>query len=193
MTQPSFLPHPTGQAVRIMTVGHSTRSLADFIHLLQAHGVTRLVDVRTIPRSRRNPQFNSDSLPGDLKKAGIDYIHLPGLGGLRRPRADSPNTGWENESFRGYADYMQTPGFEAALQQLIQLAGEGQAAIMCAEALPWRCHRSLIGDALLVRGFQVEDIFSATQRRLHRLTPFARVEGLQLTYPPAGTKDERRA
>jgi len=145
--------------------------------------VTRVADVRTVPRSRTNPQFNKDALPGSLREAGIGYVHMPGLGGLRRATPDSVNAGWRNASFRGYADYMQTPEFAESLEKLIETAGGEHLAMMCAEALPWRCHRSLVADALLVRGIPVEDIMSATRRQAHRLTPFARVRGTHLTYP----------
>jgi uncharacterized protein (DUF488 family) len=167
----------------VLTTGHSTRTLAEFIRLLQAHGATRIVDVRTVPRSRHNPQFNKDSLPRALKKAGIAYIHLPGLGGLRHANRDSLNIGWRNASFRGYADYMQTPEFEQSLQELVRLANQGRIALMCAEAVPWRCHRSLIADALLVRGIRTEDIMSPTRRTAHTLTPFAKVRGTRVKYP----------
>ena len=167
----------------VVTVGHSTRPIDEFVALLQAHGVQRVVDVRTVPRSRRNPQFGQDVLPGSLQGAGIGYVHLPGLGGLRRARPDSPNAGWRNASFRGYADYMQTPQFAAALERALELAGRERIALMCAEAVPWRCHRSLIADALLVRGIAAEDIASATRRTPHKLTPFARVRGTEITYP----------
>jgi uncharacterized protein (DUF488 family) len=166
----------------IMTVGHSTRPVGKFVELLQVHGVKHLVDVRTVPRSRRNPQFNRDALPAALEAAGIRYTHLPELGGLRRARADSPNTAWRNASFRGYADYMQTTDFAAGLRRLLDFAETEQVAIMCAEAVPWRCHRSLIADALLIRRFRVEHIMSATHRQCHKLTPWARVEGELLTY-----------
>jgi uncharacterized protein (DUF488 family) len=167
----------------VLTIGHSTRTLDEFIALLKAHGVTFVVDVRTIPRSRHNPQFNRDSLPDSLKKAGIGYVHMPGLGGLRHAKHDSINAGWRNASFRGYADYMQTPEFEKQIEELIQLAKDHRIALMCAEALPWRCHRSLIGDALTVRGIRTEDIMSLTQCRLHTLTPFAHVRCSTVTYP----------
>ncbi|HEV2494940.1 MAG TPA: DUF488 domain-containing protein [Terriglobia bacterium] len=168
----------------VLTVGHSTRSLEAFLDLLRAHGVKRLADVRTVPRSRHNPQFNRDALPDSLRAAGIRYVHMPGLGGLRHACRDSPNTGWRNASFRGYADYMQTPEFAANLEKLVKLAGQAQVAVMCAEAVPWRCHRSLIADALLARGIRVEHILSATRRQPHALTPFARVRGTSVTYPP---------
>ena len=170
-------------ATVVLTIGHSTRPLDDFIDLLQAHAVTRVVDVRTIPRSRHNPQFSQNSLPDSLKKAGLGYVHLPELGGLRHAKRDSINMGWRNVSFRGYADYMQTPQFERGLHELIQLAKEERIAIMCAEAVPWRCHRSLIADALLVRGIRTEDIMSPTRRQVHTLTRFAKVRGTTITYP----------
>jgi uncharacterized protein (DUF488 family) len=168
----------------VLTVGHSTRPLKTFIELLKAHGVKLLVDVRTVPRSRHNPQFNQESLPESLAAVGIKYVHKPGLGGLRHPRHDSPNTGWRNASFRGFADYMQTPEFEKNLEKLSSLARRERLAIMCAEAVPWRCHRSLIADTLTVRGIPVEHIASATRRNRHAITPWARVEGLRNTYPP---------
>lgn len=167
----------------ILTVGHSTRPIDEFLHLLQNQGVQRLVDVRTVPRSRHNPQFNKDQLPRDLERAGIAYTHMPRLGGLRHARKNSINTGWRNANFRGYADYMQTPEFEAGLNNLIAMAEKERVAIMCAEAVPWRCHRSLIADALLVRGMRVEEISSATRTQPHRLTPFAHVFGTEVTYP----------
>ena len=167
----------------VLTIGHSTRTLEEFIGLLQAHAVSRVVDVRTVPRSRHNPQFNKDSLPDPLKKAGLGYVHMPGLGGLRHPKRDSPNMGWRNASFRGYADYMQTPEFADSLEELIQLASQGRIALMCAEAVPWRCHRSLIADALTVRGIRTEDIMSPTRRQIHTLTPFAKVCGTTVSYP----------
>jgi uncharacterized protein (DUF488 family) len=154
--------------------------------LLQSHGITRLVDVRTVPRSRRNPQFNRDALPKSLQAVGIGYEHMEGLGGLRPALPHSSNTGWENSAFRGYADYMQTAEFEASLDSLIDLAGQEHVAIMCAEAVYWRCHRSLIADALTVRGIQVEHIMSGARTQRHRLTAFAKVIGTKVTYPSAG-------
>jgi len=174
---------PPEQQTVILTVGHSTRTLKQFIALLLAHGVNQLIDVRTIPRSRHNPQFNRTRLPGPLRKAGIRYMHMAGLGGLRHARPDSINTGWRNASFRGFADYMQTPEFEKALDQFIHVAQERRTAMMCAEAVPWRCHRSLIGDALLVRGIRVEEIASLTRTRPHTLIPWARVRRNRLSYP----------
>jgi uncharacterized protein (DUF488 family) len=167
----------------VLTIGHSTRTINEFIGLLQAHRAKCVVDVRTVPRSRHNPQFSKDSLPGSLKNAGVGYVHVPGLGGLRHAKRDSPNVGWRNASFRGYADYMQTPEFEQSLEELIRLAKQERIAIMCAEAVPWRCHRSLIADALLVRGIRTEDIMSPTRRQVHVLTPFAKVRGNMVTYP----------
>ena len=167
----------------IMTIGHSTRPAGEFVHLLKAHGVKRLVDVRSIPRSRHNPQFNRDQLPRTLHSARIHYRHMAGLGGLRHARPDSINAGWHNASFRGFADYMQTPEFRENLDDLIELAKQEQVAIMCAEAVPWRCHRSLIADALLARGIEAREISSATATRLHSLTAFAQVNGTQVTYP----------
>ena len=167
----------------VMTIGHSTRTLEEFIGLLKAQGATGVVDVRTVPRSRYNPQFNKTSLPRSLKKAGLGYVHMPGLGGLRHAERDSLNMGWRNASFRGYADYMQTPEFAQSLEELVQLANQERIGLMCAEAVPWRCHRSLIADALLVRGIRTEDIMSATRRQVHTLTPFAKVRGTAITYP----------
>jgi uncharacterized protein (DUF488 family) len=193
---------PTGQpraALRtesdvsfILTIGHSTRPIEEFIRLLKAHGVTRLVDIRTVPRSRHNPQFNRETLPASLSAAGISYLHLPELGGLRRTTSASPNTAWRNLSFRGYADYMQTAEFRGAVAKLIEGAEHDRMALMCAEAVPWRCHRSLIADALLVRGVQANEISSATRLTPHRLTPFARVRGTEITYPAKTASPLRR-
>jgi uncharacterized protein (DUF488 family) len=173
----------------VLTVGHSTRPLKEFISLLCAHRVTHLVDVRTVPRSRHNPQFNRDSLPDALAGAGIRYTHEAGLGGLRHADPRSPNRGWRNASFRGYADYMQTAEFSARLESLMSMAGQEKVALMCAEAVPWRCHRSLIADALLVHGLRVEEIINPTRSQVHILTPFARVDGTAITYPPPGPAD----
>ena len=167
----------------MLTIGHSNRPLDELIGMLQAHGVDLLVDVRTVPKSRYNPQFNTDSLPAPLRTAGIEYLHMPGLGGLRHARKDSINTGWRNDSFRGYADYMQTPEFEAALGELLHVSQGRRAAVMCAEAVPWRCHRSMIADALTARGVAVEHIMTAAKRNPHQMTGFARVEGTRVTYP----------
>ncbi|MCW4385437.1 DUF488 domain-containing protein [Salinibacterium sp. SYSU T00001] len=167
----------------VFTIGHSTRPLDEFARLALARGVDRIVDIRTVPKSRRNPQYWEDSLREELPRLALRYSRIAGLGGLRKTRADSPNTAWRNLSFRGYADYMQTPEFEAALQELIDLAADETVCIMCAEAVPWRCHRSLVGDALLVRGIRVIDIMSATSDRPESLTSFAVAEGTRITYP----------
>jgi uncharacterized protein (DUF488 family) len=167
----------------VLTIGHSNRSLEEFVAMLRAHGVERLVDVRTVPRSRHNPQFNLDALPGSLAEAGIEHRHMAGLGGLRHARKDSRNTGWQNASFRGYADYMETPEFESNLRELIELGAEKRTAIMCAESVPWRCHRSLIADALTARGIAVSHIMSATKANPHKMTSFARVDAERVRYP----------
>jgi uncharacterized protein (DUF488 family) len=170
-------------SLSIFTIGHSTRPIGDFLEMLEAHGVRRLVDVRTIPRSAHNPQFNREDLSRALQSRGIQYRHMPGLGGLRHPRRDSINTAWRNISFRGYADYMQTPEFTENLDVLIELGTQESTAAMCAEAVPWRCHRSLIADALLVRGISVLEIVSATRTTPLSLHPWAHVEGTGVTYP----------
>jgi uncharacterized protein (DUF488 family) len=168
----------------IFTVGHSTLPIEKFFTLLHTYGIQRLADIRTVPRSRHNPQFNGDALGGALKRENIEYVPLPALGGLRHARKDSPNTGWRNTSFRGYADYMQTHEFAVGLDELISLSQGRRTAIMCAEAVPWRCHRSLVADALIVREIPVVEILSATSYRDHKLTPFAYVAGVSITYPP---------
>jgi uncharacterized protein (DUF488 family) len=175
----------------VLTIGHSTRTWNDFRDLLRAHRVKRVVDVRSIPRSRHNPQFNQETLRAQLRSARIGYVHLRKLGGLRHARRDSPNMGWRNTSFRGFADYMQTSEFEAGIRRLVILAGQKQSAIMCAEAVPWRCHRSLIADALTVRGIRVDDIMSMKRSQVHSLTPFARVQGHRVTYPIGDRGDGR--
>lgn len=172
-----------GPKLIIYTVGHSTRTLAELVDILRAHGVKRLVDVRTIPRSRHNPQFNRETLSKAFHNRHLSYRHMKSLGGLRHARPDSINTGWRNASFRGFADYMQTTPFAEALEQLLALAAEKPTAIMCAEAVPWRCHRSLIGDALTARGYEVRDIMGLTSTKLHRLTPMAKIRRQQVTYP----------
>lgn len=168
----------------IFTVGHSTLPIEDFISLLEVYGVECLADIRTVPRSRHNPQFNGETLSAALNAAGIEYVPLPALGGLRHARKDSPNTGWRNQSFRGYADYMQTRDFADGLAALIKSSRTKRTAIMCAEAVPWRCHRSLVADALNMHGIPVIEILSQSSYREHALTPFARIEGTQITYPP---------
>jgi uncharacterized protein (DUF488 family) len=168
----------------VFTLGHSTLPIDRFIALLRAYGIERLVDIRTMPRSRHNPQFNGAVLANTLSAEGIDFVHIQALGGLRHAHKDSLNTGWRNDSFRGYADYMQTNAFLRALETLIQLGRSKRTAIMCAEAVPWRCHRSLVADALSVRDIPVVEILSETSYRMHKLTSFAQVKGMQITYPP---------
>jgi uncharacterized protein (DUF488 family) len=178
----------TKQAGRIVvyTIGHSTRSFDEFVALLQNFGLHTLADIRTVPRSRHVPQFNRDTLETALPKAGIQYVHLAKLGGLRHGLgARSVNTGWRNASFRGFADYMETEEFAAGIDELMSLASEETVAIMCAEAVPWRCHRSLVADALTVRGVAVCHITSAQRCRPHQLTPFAKVAGERISYPGA--------
>lgn len=170
----------------MLTIGHSTRPIEAFVALLRAHLVTQLIDVRTVPRSRHNPQFNTETLPGTLAAVNIGYAHALGLGGFRRTTPESPNTGWRNLSFRGYADYMQTTDFAHNLAHLIEIAQKDRVALMCAEAVPWHCHRSLIADALVVHGLATCEIVSPTRLQPHRLTPFARVRGHEITYPSAG-------
>ena len=172
-----------GTAKTIYTIGHSTRSIEEFIDILRHYGVDEVVDIRTMPRSRKNPQFNRDELECALPEAGISYTYAKDLGGLRKPRKDSLNAGWRNDSFRGFADYMQTPEFSDAIQRLMELTEHKTIAIMCAEVLPWRCHRSLIADALVIRGYDVVEIFYKEKSRTHKLTPFAIAEGDKVTYP----------
>jgi uncharacterized protein (DUF488 family) len=171
-------------AESILTVGHSTRSLEEFLALLKAHQVEHLVDVRSFPRSRRYPHFNSDALAQSLPAAGIAYTHLGALGGMRKPKPNSINTGWRVEGFRGYADYMDSPEFEAGLEALLRIASTARTAIMCAEAVPWRCHRQLISDALVARGNEVRHIIDTGPPRPHELNPMARVRAGRITYPP---------
>lgn len=167
----------------VWTVGHSTRTLEELIDVMRRYGIEAVVDVRTVPRSRKNPQFNREELEIRLPEAGIEYVHAKDLGGLRKPLKDSPNAAWENESFRGFADYMQTEGFALGLERLVDQARRTPTAIMCAETLPWRCHRSLIGDALLARGFDVVDIFDAEKSQPHKMTSFAVVREGEVSYP----------
>jgi uncharacterized protein (DUF488 family) len=167
----------------IFTVGHSTRPIDEFVELLRAHGVREIVDIRSIPRSRHNPQFNADVLEHSLQENDIGYKHIKELGGLRHARKDSLNLGWRNASFRGFADYMATPEFSEGLETLIEVASAKETAIMCAEAVPWRCHRSLIGDALTEKGWIVRDIMSRTVAARHRLTRFLKTRKRQLIYP----------
>lgn len=168
----------------LFTLGHSTLPIERFIALLQDYGIARLVDIRTVPGSRHNSQYAAGVLASSLAAAQLDYVHMAELGGFRHARKDSINTGWRNKSFRGYADYMQSDAFGDAVERLIAMGRDKRTAIMCAEAVPWRCHRSLVADALNLRGVAVVEILSASNWRMHKLTPFARVDGTTITYPP---------
>lgn len=174
------------EAGTVFTIGHSTLAIEQFTSVLAAYEVALLVDVRSIPKSRHNPQFNAEALAQSLPAAGIAYVPMPALGGLRQARADSTNGAWRNTSFRGYADHMQTSEFQDGLAELLRASSERRTAIMCAEAVPWRCHRSLIADALTVRDVPVVEILSESSWRMHALTPFARVQGETVSYPPTG-------
>lgn len=174
----------------VFTIGHSTRLVSEFIEIIKAYGIKRVVDIRTIPRSRHNPQFNKDALSKSLKAVKIGYLYMKGLGGLRHALKDSPNMGWRNASFRGFADYMQTEEFKENIEKLIEAAEKRAIVVMCAEAVPWRCHRSLIGDALLVRGVHVKHIMSASSSRDHALTPWSKVKGKKITYPASSVNQE---
>jgi uncharacterized protein (DUF488 family) len=170
--------------VRVFSVGHSTRTIDELVTMLRSFGISVVADIRTIPRSRHNPQFNGDALRSSLRSRRIRYVHVPELGGLRRARKDSPNMAWRNASFRGYADYMLTDDFELGLAKLRALAADGCVALMCAEAVPWRCHRSLVADALTARGARVEHITGSTRKASpHRVTSFAEIQGTRVTYP----------
>lgn len=168
----------------VFTIGHSTHPLSELVEMLAVHDITTLADVRTIAKSRHNPQYMADALSVSLPPSGIRYLRLEELGGLRHTTKESVNGGWRNASFRGYADYMQTPAFAAGIDRLLAVAREQPTAIMCAEAVPWRCHRSLIGDALLVRDVEVFDIMTVTSTKPHTMTKFAHVDGTRITYPP---------
>ena len=168
----------------VYTIGHSTRPIDEFLALLRENGIERLLDIRTVPKSRHNPQFGQDQLRASLAAAGIAYDYMQGLGGLRRARKDSPNGAWRNASFRGYADHMQSAEFTQNVEAVVETAGNARCALMCAEAVPWRCHRSLVADALAVRGVAVEHIINRGKTKPHALTPFAQVAGTTLTYPP---------
>lgn len=169
--------------INIFTIGHSTRTIDDFIAILKHYHITELIDIRTLPKSRYNPQFNSTPLAHALRNHHIGYRHQKKLGGLRHAHPDSINTAWKNASFKGFADYMQTNEFKEGIDQLIEMAYKKSIVIMCAEAVPWRCHRSLIGDALLARNIMVQDIFSITNAKPHMLTPWAQIHGITVTYP----------
>jgi uncharacterized protein (DUF488 family) len=171
------------EASTIFTIGHSTHPAKEFISILKAYDIQTLVDIRTVPRSRHNPQFSQEALAQTLEANGIIYEYMKDLGGLRHAKQDSPNKGWRNKSFRGYADYMETADFKAALMELIKIGKRSATVIMCAEAVPWRCHRSLVGDALLIRDIQVTDIMSETKSMPHKLTKFAKVKGKKILYP----------
>jgi uncharacterized protein (DUF488 family) len=170
------------RSLKIMTIGHSTRSFEELVELLKSNAVTMLVDVRTIPKSRTNPQFNKDVLPVALKEEGIKYKHMDNLGGLRHAKADSPNSVWENASFRGYADYMETDEFRGAVENLLKLAKQESVAIMCSEAVWWRCHRSMIADELVAVGFDVKHIKNEKEPRPHTLRSFAHVDRGHVSY-----------
>jgi uncharacterized protein (DUF488 family) len=167
----------------VCTIGHSNRPIEEFIDLLRLNEIECVLDIRTVPKSRHNPQFNRDALPESLAAMHIAYRHIPGLGGLRHARPDSPNQGWRNASFRGYADYMQTPEFAENVDAVAELARTTRCVLMCAEAVPWRCHRSMVADALIVRGLRVEDIIGPQKRKPHKITPFAQVDGTRILYP----------
>lgn len=175
----------------VYTIGHSTRSAADFVALLEREGVRRLVDIRTFPGSRKFPHFNQDALAATLGAHGIAYEHQPALGGRRRPSPDAPPSAWRNEGFRGYAEYMRTPAFHAALDALIAEAAREPLAVMCSEAVPWRCHRNLVSDALAARGVDVRHITEGRLAR-HAITPFAVVREGEVTYPPPDDAAESR-
>lgn len=174
----------------IYTIGHSTLEIDEFIELLKKHSITQLVDIRTIPKSRHNPQFGQDELEKSLKEQGIEYVYLRKLGGLRAAAKNSVNEAWRNKSFRNYADYMQTKEFEQGLNSLIKLAETKTTAIMCAEAVPWRCHRSLVSDALLLYKIPVCEIISQDNEREHELTSFAVVDGTKISYPKPDWDDQ---
>jgi uncharacterized protein (DUF488 family) len=179
--------------VTVLTIGHSTRTLEEFTELLQIYGVTMLIDVRTVPRSRHNPQFNKESLPDHLKNYGIKYLHIPEIGGLRHPKPNSINMALENVSFRGYADYMQTKEFTDALLKILVLARENRVALMCAEALPWKCHRILISDALVARHVRVMHIIGKNSTIRHNLNELARVDSGRVSYPLFDGKSTQRS
>ena len=167
----------------IYTIGHSTRAIDEFIALLAAHEITQLADVRTIPKSRRHPHFSKEALSASLPAVGIAYRHFAALGGLRKPRADSTNTAWRHQSFRGYADYMETAAFGQALDELVAWSREAPTSVMCAEAMWWQCHRRLLADALVARAIEVRHIMAAAPAQPHELTEFARIDDSRVRYP----------
>lgn len=174
---------PRNKRPRIFTIGHSTRTLHELISIIDSQKLKLLIDVRTVPKSRYNPQFDQSRISKRLAKHGIEYRHMAGLGGLRHTRKDSPNKAWHNLSFRAYADYMMTDEFKNSLCRLINLSKRKRLVMMCAEAVPWRCHRSLIADALLARGYQVFDLLGRGPPRPHKMTPFAKVRKGEIRYP----------
>lgn len=174
--------------VAVFTIGHSTRTIDELVAMLRSFDVSLVVDVRTIPRSAHNPQFDGRALREALRRRGIGYVHLPRLGGLRRPREGSPNTAWRNASFRGFADYMQTEELEEGIGELRALASKDRVALMCAEAVPWRCHRSLLADVLVARGARVEHVMGVSRSSPHRMTSFACVRDGRVTYPAPGRR-----
>jgi uncharacterized protein (DUF488 family) len=165
------------------TIGHGRRSVEELVSVLEAYGVTQIVDIRKMPRSLANPQFNAETLPAALAARGIAYVHMPGLTGLRKRKRDSANGAWRNASFRAFADYMQTPAFAAAVDELMERAEDRPTALMCAETMPWRCHRSLVADAVTARGVAVRHLLSATKAQAHLVPDFARFEGTRVCYP----------
>lgn len=173
----------------IYTIGHSTRPIEEFTAILQEYKIRQLVDIRTIPRSRRNPQYGQENLEKSLSRVGIDYIHMKSLGGLRPAVKNTKNLGWENQSFQNYADYMQSSDFKKGVDELKNLSKDKLTVMMCAEAVPWRCHRRLVGDALLIRGTEVIDIFDKKSSKPHLLTAFAKVQGENITYPDSGEEE----
>lgn len=176
----------------LFTIGHSTREINEFIELLKSHAITQLVDIRTIPKSGHNPQYGQDQLEKSLEKHGIKYVYLKELGGLRPAIKNSTNDAWYNKSFRNYADYMQSDEFEQGLNALIELSQKATTAIMCAEVVPWRCHRSLVSDALLARDIPVEEIIGSGNMRPHTMTPFAVVDGIKIHYPQSALKEQTK-
>lgn len=174
---------------KIFTIGHSTREIDEFVELLKSHGITQLVDIRTIPKSRHNPQYGQTELVKSLKQHKIEYRYLKELGGLRPAVKNSANTAWRNKSFRNYADYMQSDKFKQGLDELIEFSKKACTAIMCAEAVPWRCHRSLVSDALLVHGIAVDEIINKGNARAHTMTSFVVVDGTDILYPGPMSKE----
>jgi uncharacterized protein (DUF488 family) len=174
---------------RIWTVGHSNHPIERFLEILEAHRIERVLDVRRFPASRKWPHFNAEALAKSLVAAGVDSVGMPDLGGRRKPRADSPHVAWRSDAFRGYADYMDTEEFGTALHRAMDLARERRSALMCAEALPWRCHRSVLADAFLTRGWEVFEILSEKEARPHGLPEFARQEGERVIYDRPSQSD----